>query len=314
MFSNLFTYDASIKIFLDTLLISIPEVFFWVIFTLILVGEFEYWREPECKRLINKFDYVRVFLPTVVVALIINITEHIGLSSYLVQLISITSFYILVVFTNDVFDDASALKWMSRAFVFMILGYFVTQILNILFVSLVTHVSNITIEQVNRDFLLSFAISLPIRVIQYILLLYFVIRKRTLLKGRWLKHILSYPLLSVLFLIVVTFNILFLKIIYETVTNYYILEVMSNNSILILLIVVILSPIINILGFLIGCYYMKNKEIKEKSSEVEKLNNLSQNIRLYINNGNYDNILWKLNGVSIEVENIAKSIYDKDKP
>lgn len=314
MFSNLFTYDASIKIFLDTLLISIPEVFFWVIFTLILVGEFEYWREPECKRLINKFDYVRVFLPTVVVALIINITEHIGLSSYLVQLISIASFYILVVFTNDVFDDASALKWMSRAFVFMILGYFVTQILNILFISLVTHVSNITIEQVNRDFLLSFAISLPIRVIQYMLLLYFVTRKRTLLKGRWLKHILSYPLLSVLFLIVVTFNILFLKIIYETVTNYYILEVMSNNSILILLIVVILSPIINILGFLIGCYYMKNKEIKEKSSEVEKLNNLSQNIRLYINNGNYDNILWKLNGVSIEVENIAKSIYDKDKP
>ncbi len=314
MFSNLFTYDASIKIFLDTLLISIPEVFFWVIFTLILVGEFEYWREPECKRLINKFDYVRVFLPTVVVALIINITEYIGLSSYLVQLISIASFYILVVFTNDVFDDASALKWMSRAFVFMILGFLITRILNILFISLVTHVSNITIEQVNRDFLLSFAISLPIRVIQYILLLYFVIRKRTLLKGRWLKHILTYPVLSLLFFIVVIFNILFLKIIYETVTNYYILEVMPDNSILILLIIVILSPVINILGFLIGCYYMKNRETKEKSIEVEKLDNLSQNIKLYINNGNYDNILWKLNGISIEVDNIAKSIYDKDKP
>jgi hypothetical protein len=59
---------------------------------------------------------------------------------------------------------------------------------------------------------------------------------------------------------------------------------------------------------------MKNKEIRNKSSEVEKLNNLSQNIRLYINHGNYDNILWELNGVRIEVENIAKSIYDKDKP
>lgn len=314
MSSNLFTYDASIKIFLDTLLISIPEVFFWVIFTLILVGEFEYWREPECKRLINKFDYVRVFLPTVVVALLINITEYIGLSSYLVQLISIVSLYILVVFTNDVFDDASALKWMSRAFIFMIIGFLVTQILNYSFISLVIHVSNITIEQVNKDFLLSFVISLPIRVIQYIMLLYFVIKKRTLLKGRWLKHILSCPLLLVVFFIIVAFDISFLKIIYEAITNYYILETMTNNSILILLVVVILSPIINILGFLIGCYYMKNKEIREKNVEIEKLNNLSQNIRNYINNGNYDNILWKLNGVSIEVENIAKSIYDKDKP
>ncbi len=313
MFSNLFTYDASIKILFDTLFISIPEVFFWVIFTLILVGEFEYWREPECKRLINKFDYVRVFLPTVVVALMKDITEYIGLNSYLVHFISIVSFYIILVFTNDVFDDASALKWMSRAFVFMMLGFLITQILNFSFITFVINISNMTIEQVNKDFLLSFAISLPIRVIQYILILYFVIKKRTLLEGRWLKNIISCPLLFVIFFIIVAFNILFLKVIYNAVTNYYILEVMPNHSILITLIIVVLSPFINVLGFMIGCYYMKNKEVKEKSIEIERLNNLSQNIRLYINNGNYENILWKLNGVSIEVENIAKGIYNKDK-
>ena len=145
------------------------------------------------------------------------------------------------------------------------------------------------------------------------MLLYIVIKKRTLLKGRWLKNIISCPLLFVIFFIIVAFNILFLKVIYNAVTNYYILEIMPNNTILITLIIAILSPFINVLGFMIGCYYMKNKEVKEKSIEIERLNNLSQNIRLYINNGNYDNILWKLNGVSIEVENIAKGIYDKDK-
>ncbi|QNU65399.1 hypothetical protein EHE19_010660 [Ruminiclostridium herbifermentans] len=313
MFSDLFTYDASTKIFFDTLFISIPEVFFWVLFTLILVGEFEYWSESECKRLINKFDYVRVFLPTVVVAFIINISYYFGLSWYLVQFISIVSFYIILVVTNDVFDDASALKWMSRTFLFMILGFIINKILNFLVFSFIMHISKITIEQINRDFLLGFGISLPIRVIQYILLLYFVTKKRTLLKGQWLKHILSSPLLSAIYYVIVLFNVLFLKVIYEAITNYYVLEEMSKNSVFILLIAIILSPVINIVGFMIGCYYVKNKEIEVKNIEAEKLNNLSENIRLYIKNGNYDNILWKLNGVRIEVENIAKGIYDRDK-
>ncbi|PYG87042.1 hypothetical protein LY28_02425 [Ruminiclostridium sufflavum DSM 19573] len=312
MFSNLFTYDGIAKILIDTLLISVPEVFFWVMFTLTLVGEFEYWKEPECKRLINKFDYVRVFLPTIVVALLINIMDYMGLNMYISQLISISVFYIIVVLTNDVFGDASALKWMAKAFVFMVLGFFIIQILKNIYIPYVLYMANLSVKEVNGSFLLSFILTLPVRLLQYSLLLYFVIRKRTFLKGRWLKPILSSPLLTALLFSIIVFNILFLQIVYKTVISVETLKELSSTSIVVLLIGVVLSPIINIMAFLIGCYYLKDKEIKDKVSEAEKLHNLSENIRVYINHGNYDNIRWKLNGVKIEVEDIADSIYKDD--
>lgn len=318
MFSCFLLNNGFLKIFINTLLISIPEVFFWIMFTLTLVGEFEYWREPECKRIINRFDYVRVFLPTIVVAFLANVFEYIGLNKYLSQIISIAVFYILVVLTNDVFGDASALKWMAKAFIFMLLGFLIIHISQLAFINFALYFSNVTIKEIECNIVLNFMILLPIRILQYSLLLYFVIKKRTLLQGHWLKLILSSNLLTVLLIIIVTFNILFSLILYKALISYKILsntnlDVESGSSILFLFIGIILFSMINILGFLTGCYYLKDKEMKDRLSEAEKLYNLSENIRMYINKGNYDNIMWKLNGVSIEVENIADSIYQENK-
>lgn len=312
MLDTLFQWDAFQKILLNTLFISIPEEFYLVMFTLILVGEFEYWKEDECKRLINKFDYVRLFLPTIVIALLSNILTYMGLNSGIFQFIPPILLYVLIVFTNDIFSDASALKWMAKAFIFYSLGFLTIGLSEFVYTPFVLYGANLSMLEINNNFLLYLLLSLPSRLLQYSLLLYFVSRKRTLLKGRFLKHILSNPILTVIFSVLVVFNVSFLWMMYKVIIYDKVLISISHFSQIIIVFGVIFFPIINISGLLWGFYYMKDKETKDKKIANEKLCILLKDIELFTNNDNYDNIKWKLNEIGMGIEKVANSLYKEN--
>lgn len=61
------------KIVMNTLLISIPEEVYFVLFTYILMGEFDQWEDEDCPRLFQPWNYPRVFIPAVAAAVISNI-------------------------------------------------------------------------------------------------------------------------------------------------------------------------------------------------------------------------------------------------
>jgi hypothetical protein len=312
MFDTLLQYNALQKILMNTLLVSIPEEFYLVMFTLILVGEFEYWKEPECKRLINKFDYVRVFLPTIVTALLSEILRNISFNSNFLQFIPFIIQYIIIVFTNDIFGDASALKWMGKAFISMLLGFLTIGLSEFVYVPFVLYGADLTLVQISNNILLYFISSLPSRILQYSLLLYLVNRRRTLLKGRLLKPILSNPILLTIFAALVLLNITFIQMVYKAIVFDEILVTISHSSLVFILIGVVLFPILNISGLLWGFYYMKDKETSDKKIANEKLNILLEKIELFTNNDNYDNIRWKLNEIGMGIEEVADSLYRKN--
>lgn len=309
MFDTLFQHDIFHMILMNTLLVSIPEELFLVMFTLISVGEFEYWKEPECKRLINRFDYVRVFLPTIVTALLSNILRYIGLDSGFYQFIPPIVLYIIIVLTNDIFGDASVLKWMAKAFIFFIIGFLIIGLSEFAYVPFVLYGASLTISEINNNFPLYFMLSLPARLLQYSLLLYFVSRKRTLLKGNLLKPILSTPILSVIFSLVVLFDILFLEMMVKAIVFDEMLVTTLSASLIFILIGIVLFPIINISGLLWGFYLLKDKDTCEKKIATEKLHTLLNKIQSYTCDGNYDNIRWKLNELGMGIEEIADSLY-----
>jgi len=317
MFYTLFYWDAWQKILLKTLLVSIPEEFFLVMFTLILVGEFEYWKEPECKRLINRFDYVRVFLPTIVAALLSNILRYMDLKSGFFQFIPFIILYIIIVFTNDIFRDASALKWMVKTFMYMLLGFLIIGLSEFIYVPFVLYGADLTIDKISNNFLLCFVFSLPSRLLQYSLLLYLISMRRTLLKGRLLKPILSTPILSVIFSVLVVFNALFLQIMVKAIVFDKLLISVSHISQILIIIGVILFPILNVSGLLWSSYFLQNKEANDKKIANTKLCILLKEIELYTNNDNYDNIKWKLYEIGMGIEEVAASLYkevETDKP
>jgi len=309
MFETIFQHDIFQKILMNTVFVSIPEEFYFVMFTLILVGEFEYWKEPECKRLINKFDYIRVFLPTIVVALLSNILRYFGLDSGFFQFIPPIVLYIIIVCTNDIFGDASALKWMAKAFIFLMLGFLSIGISEFVYMPFVLYSTGLTMVEIGNSFLLYFMLSLPARLLQYSLLLYFVSRKRTLLKGRLLKHILSNPILSFIFFVLVFFNIVFLYVAYKAIIYDKVLISISLISQIFIVTGIVLFPILNISGLLWSSYYIKNKETNDKKTATDKLHILLKEIELYTNNENYDNIKWKLNEIGMGIEEVADSLY-----
>ncbi len=312
MVDTLFQYTGVQKILLNTLLVSFPEELFLIMFTLILVGEFEYWKEPECKRLINKFDYVRVLVPSIVCALISNTLRYYGLSSGIFQFLPFIIMYILIVLTNDILGDASALKWMVKAFTYFWLGFLIMGLMEFVYIPVVLYAADITMTQFYSNFLLYFMSLLPVRLLQFSIIFYFVCRKRTLLKGKLLKPILSNPILSVIFSSLVLINILFLEIVYKAIVFDDILVTVSPTTLSLILVSVVLFPILNISGLLWGFYLLKNSETKDKKIATEKLNILLNKIELCTGNGNCDNIMWTLNEIGLGIEEVADSLYKED--
>jgi len=293
---------------MNTLLVSIPEEFYYVMFILILVGEFDYWGNPECKRLINKFDYIRIFLPTISVALLSNILRYNGLNGGLYQLIPPLVLYILIILTNDIFGDASCVKWMAKAFIFLMLGFISICLTEFIYLPFVLYSTGLDMTKINNDFRLYFGLSLPARVLQYSLLIYFVCRKRTILKGKIFKCVFSNTKLLFIISLFAVFNISFLILMVKAVIYDKALVSIPFTTRFIIIISIILFPITNILGFLMSSYHIKNMEEEAKKCATDKLERLYKDLENYTESGDYDNIMWKLNELGMGIKEISNSL------
>ena len=309
MIDVLFNENIVGKILINTIFVSIPEELYLVMFTLIMVGEFEYWKESECKRLINRFDYVRVFLPTVTGALLSNILINTGLNSSFFHFSTPILMYLLIVFTNDIFGDASAIKWMVKAFIFYIIGFLSIGITEFIYLPFVLYGTGLTMDDIKNNLLIYFMTSLPSRLLQFSLITYLISRKRALLKGWLIKVILSSPLVAVIFSLLVLSNILFLQMMCKAIVFDKVLIPLSRISQMFIITGVALFPILNISGILWCFYLLKNIETKDKKLASEKLNKLLKDIAWYTDNSNFDNIRWKLNEIGVGIEDVAKNLY-----
>lgn len=302
------------KIIINTLLVSIPEELYMVMFTLIMVGEFEYWKEPECKRLINRFDYVRVFLPTIVGALISNIIINVGLNYGVYHFITPLVIYIFIVLTNDVLGDASAVKWMFKALIFFMIAYLSIGIFEIAYIPLILYGTGMTMSNISDNLLIYFIISLPTRVFQFSLLSFIISRKRTQMKGLLIRNILSQPTLAVILFLLIFFNIIFLQIMCKAIIFDKVLIEISRISQALIIACTVMFPMLNISAFLLGYYMIQNKETKDRKSASKELQNLIIKMNEYNNCGKFDNIKWKLNEFGEDIGAIAISIYKESEP
>lgn len=311
MFDNLLQWDILQKILLNTLFVSIPEELFLVMFTLILVGEFDYWKEPECKRLIHKFDYVRILVPTVAGALLSNILRYTGIESGTIQIFMPIASYILIVLTNDIFGDANRFKWILKALIFYMIGILLIIISEFIYMPFILYKTGLTVKTINSNILMNFLLSLPSRAIQYSILIYFVSKKRTLLKGRMFRYILPIPTLSIILLFIILFNSVFFGIMLNSIVFNKALVNMPSPSQIFIITGIVVFPLFNIIGLFYSIYYVKNRELSERKILSNRLYIILKNIKLYTKNKNYDNITWKINEFSNGVEEIAKSLYNE---
>jgi hypothetical protein len=282
-------------------------------FTLILVGEFDIWRDPECKSLFHKYDYFRILLPTTVGALLSNISRYIGLSNNITTAFTILTVFILLIITNDIFGDASALKWIGKSFIFLMSACIIVGISEMLYLSIIVYSTGNTIQKINQNVILNFIVSLPSRAIQYMVIFYLVGHKRTLLKGGYiLKQILLFPIPLFITSLVTLFNLAFYVVAYNLIIYDKVLLYLSSANKVIIVICVVLFPIINISGTFCIIYYIKMKEFSSKRIANAKLIDVLKSIQLYSYNGDFDNIQNKLKEFGMDIEEVASALYKEN--
>jgi len=309
VYSFLETHGNTIsKIILNTIFVSIPEEIYLVMFTLILTGEFDYWQFKGYKRLINKGDWSKILIPSITFAVMSNIFRYTGLNNAIYSIIPIIIMFILIVLTSEVLKDGNPSRWIKRALLIYIIAALSVGLSEFLYTSIILYSTNLTMVEVNNNITLNFVMSLPARVIQYTLLIYFVLIKRTVLKGNIFKIFTSNHLLMNLFIFIVILNSAFLAILYKIIIYNKVLINLPNIIKAIIIMGVMTVPVLNITGFILATYYLENKALISKKKTSNTLENILNDIKTYTVNNNYETIQWKLKDICTKIEDAVDYI------
>lgn len=313
MFQALFQWDTAQKILLNTVFVSIPEELYIVMFTLILMGEFDYWKDEHCTKLFDRWDYVRVFVPVIGSALISNILRYTGADDGIITLGTLLSIFVLMLVTGDLWGDAKVFKWIGKAFIYLLLATISVAVFELMYMPFIIYGMGTTLKEINNNIFNNFLIIIPARICMYSILALFFARKRTLLKANIFKVIFENKTLTILSLFILISNFAFMMLMYKTIVYEKILVDLSFELRIIEILTVCSVPTLNIILFLLGVYYIKNKETEKQKNIAEIISNLSNEVKLYTNSEEYDNIKWKLNGLGNQLDDLTQILYLYDK-
>lgn len=305
MFTNLLHWDIIEKIILNTILVSIPEEFYLIMFTLILMGEFDYWKEEECKKLFDRWDYIRVFVPVVIGALTSNVLRYSGMDVNLVTVISMMVFFIAIILTGDIWGDASALKWIGKAFIFLLLGILSIMVIEFMFIPLFLYGLKESLHEINQNIMLNFVMTLPLKIVQFTILGFLFAKKRTIIKVDLGEYIFKNRFFSMIFFFVMLFNFIFMLIMYKVVIYEGVLSEFTISLQIALNACIFSFPILNISFLIWEIYYIKNQETYKQKIVAKHLKELINEMNIYTNNERYDNIKWKIH----EMEKVTDLLY-----
>lgn len=301
------------KIIVNTLLNSIPEELFVVLFVYILMGEFDHWKDKDCKKLFHSWDYSRILVPAIFSAIVSNVLRYGGASSSIVSFGTIFSLFISIVAMGDIFNNARALKWIGEVLLFLLLGSMCIAIIEFPYLYILVMGMGKSLTLINNNMLLNFLISIPMKILQFIIIFYLILYKRSLLKTRMVSMIFTSQILMILTVITFTANFSFLVIMLKVFCYDNAFGYSATEFQLIILIGIYIFPIANIFSLLGSIYFVKNRETAHKKAIYERIKTIVEEIREYPIKGSHENINWHLNGLENNLEELANSLYIEEK-
>ena len=204
---------------LNFILVSVPEELFLVTMTLILMKRFDlldvrmWW-----------YNLKWIMLPVIPVALLINFFKYIVvIDKQYIMLISLPLLYILILCLgkNNIFRHSGMLY--LRLLLCLAISVFIMNMLENLTCPVILDLINQPLGKFENNILWNFALSIPSRIIAYLLLAYIIIKNNSVANIKILTVILKNSLYSKLILfLVVSSNML----------SIYMIELISVDNIL----------------------------------------------------------------------------------
>ena len=301
MFLNVINWAEVFTAIANIILVSIPEEIFLVMFTLILLRQFDFLEsKKEGEGKFKKRDIFEISIPVLCVALITTILRYCKIDPNYILFSSVLILFICVVI---VFKQWTIIG-MAKTFFASLISCFTLILIEFTYVPLLYYVIHRTYTDFNNSTLLNFIIAIPERIIEYSLVAFFLIRKATFLKANFFKTIVSSKTLTIIAICIIVFNMVAFSAIGKLIWFDRILINYSLSIQVIMVVTVFLFPILNITAFLAAIYYIRNKEMYRSFLTKEIMNRLTEDLWSYTNNRDFDKIELTLKDMDANIHDI----------
>jgi len=310
---SIFQIEAIQKILLNTVFVSIPEEIYFVLFTYIMMGEFDQWKDEDCKRLFQPWDYPRILIPAISSAVVSNVLRYTGAGSDVVTLGTFFMLFFGIVAMGDIFNNAGALKWMGKVILFLLLGSLLGGLCEFIYVPFLLYGTGESLLIINDNIFLNFLFSLPARFLEFSIIIFLLVYKRSLLKARIVKMIVESKFLVTLTIAALIVNLNFYIIMYNIICYNKALTLLSAGLRIAVVLGVCLFPIINLSALVWCTYYVKNNEAVRKKAASETLRKIAAELKSHLEGGNRDHLVWVLNGLVANLQVVADELYCEER-
>jgi len=299
-------WSKALHVLLNIILVSIPEEIFLVVFTLILLNQFDYLQSKvDGENRLKKIDIYRISLIVVTVAVITNILRfYFFVDASMIFIISIIMLFLLILITYKLYF---LFKDILKVLLFTVISCIVILVVESLYIPIILLLLNKTIEEINNSILLNFMVTIPGRVLEIIIIAYIITKKASFFNNRIFRTILESKKLLLTSIIYLIFNISMLLIILELV--FFDRTIAAENIFMQMLATVLglVVPVLNIFIYFSIIYHNKSKELNRTYEISSNVNMVLSDIRRLTKVKQYDKILPLI----IELEENISNVHSK---
>lgn len=247
---------------LNTIFVSIPEEFVWVVFTLILLKR---WDLLDIYRW--KYNLKQIMIPVIPVAIAINLMRYVLHINSLVNFITIEIMMCCLVIylikkNNFLQEKINYIKIILSVLLADFIIILMTEIISVLSI---VFIFNLNINEINNNVVFNIVLSILPRILQILIITYCIYKQNA---GKMINHIevisknkiLSVSTAVFIFTVVITI-VVFARFIYgmQYLSNYILITK------LLLLILLVLIPVI-----LISSYFISICNLLYENSKLQR--------------------------------------------
>ena len=284
------------RIIFNTVFLSFWEELYLVMLVLNFTGDFCFLQHTDKE--VRKFRPVfvlKIVIVALISALLSDALRYTGVNPYAALAISFAGMYALLLGFFDLWSDVKQLAVCLIALGAGLLSIFVFEYV---YVPLVMSAIDMKILEINNNVLINALVALPERVVDAGIILVLLGKKATALKANFMKPVLESTWLTILAVVLVLGDMIYMAIMLYNVGYYRVLVNVPFEFQVVTSVGNLLFPIFNILAFFIGIYVRENRTRTNQADDIETIKEKMQVIKVCTSNGDYD----KINVILDEIE------------
>ncbi len=298
---DLINWSKVLDFFLGTILVSIPEELYLVLFSLILMKQFDFLgSKNEGESRIKARDIIEVAIITVIIAVLLRLLTILDVGPSIRIVLSIVLMSVVITIVYKLWSVEDILKTVMCVFL-SVLSF---MMIELLYVSLVIFITKKPVVDFNYNTVISFIWSLPERAVEYAIIAFLLVRKTTFFKAGFIKIITQSRMMKVIFSFFFIFNIGVFILLgkFSLFSNSFLQYEYSMQ--LIIIVTITLIPIVNITGLLWSIYYVFNKEQYKRYIAKESLKNMVNDLIEFTQSADKEKVDLVLKDIWTNIEDL----------